>query len=1309
MRFLKPALLAALFCVWVPIGIVGCSHKDDAPAPVAPSIATVPANQTVLEGATATFTVVANGTAPLTYQWKRGTTAVTGATAAAYTTAPTVLADSGASFTVTVTNSAGTITSPAATLTVNPAPPTIATQPANVTVLAGAQATFTVVAAGSAPLAYQWKKGGADLAGATGASFTTAATALADNGSSFTVAVTNGVGTLTSNPAILTVEAAPVFTSSPVGGTVLAGVPITFTATATGNPAPTYQWYKDAVALAGKTSASLTLASPVLADAGSYTVKASNSRGTATSGAALLVVNQGPVIATQPANQTVLVGNPATFTVVVTGVPAVTYQWSRNGVAVAGATSATYTTPATVVADNGASYTVAVSNSIGSLTSNAAILTVETVPAFTTSPVGGTVLAGVPITFTADATGNPAPTYQWYKDAVALTGKTSASLTLASPTLADAGSYTVKATNSRGTVTSSAAVLVVNQAPVIVTQPANQSVFAGNPATFTVVATGFPAVTYQWRKDGVAIGGATSASYTLSPTVLADAGVYSVVLTNSIGAVTSANATLTVTVGPGFLTQPLSQTVLLGSSVTFTVTVSGTPTPTVQWVKDGLNLPGATALSYTIPAVGVADAGTYAAVASNAQGNVTSQGAVLTVRYAPIIDQQPQAQNVGNGATAVFNVTAHAVPAITGYQWRYNGVNITGATGATLTLTNVTVSNNGAYDVVVTNPVGSTTSAAATLTVALTYSISGHVSVANSGQALAGVTISINTTPVQTTVTNSNGDFTLAGLANGTYILTPSITSASGLFFPATLSATIASASVSSLQFQAALGYSLSGTALYSGTKTGRIYLRLDPMNGGDSLGVSIPGPGNFTIRGVPSGSYNLNAWMDTIGYGYANAANPRGTASVLVVGNATGQNLNLADPGAISLTGANGPAIQGAAPYSGGAVIFYSILRDVNGNETADTYLLEASTSSSFTTIAATLTFKAQADSNKACFIHGLTNGQAYYFRMKAKAGATTSNPGTATTAVTIGNRTGGNTVSGSLTFPGTATGPLAVGLYDETSGQMYLVSYPSPVSPQVFSIAGVPNGTYFLFGILDQNQNGIIDPGDLSNTNNNSSAGSVTVAGDLPGKNFSLSNAGAIATMGTNHQRNTAGGTTAEYYSLKFNVDGNAKLPVNVSLQTGGATLDLGKPSQGSGYWYSIFLNSFRPTIGTAVTIHVAYSDGTAEDFPVQVTTVLDAFPTNLAPVTGGSNSVTPTFSWAAPVPAVTFPYTYSLWLGSQTGNGSWNIDGLLSTTLSIGFNSDGRASIQALTPGVPYSWSVSLRDAGGNEAQQQVVYQP
>jgi len=175
-----------------------------------PTITTPPANQTVSAGHAATFTVGASGSAPLSYQWEKNGTSIAGATSSTYTTPATTTADTGSGFRVVVTNPAGSVTSPPATLTVTSAAgaPLITTQPANQTVTAGHPATFSVVASGTAPLSYQWKRNGGNIAGANAASYTTPPTLVSNSGDTFQVGVTNSVGSVTSTTATLTVNSA---------------------------------------------------------------------------------------------------------------------------------------------------------------------------------------------------------------------------------------------------------------------------------------------------------------------------------------------------------------------------------------------------------------------------------------------------------------------------------------------------------------------------------------------------------------------------------------------------------------------------------------------------------------------------------------------------------------------------------------------------------------------------------------------------------------------------------------------------------------------------------------------------------------------------------------------------------------------------------------------------------------------------------------------------------------------------------------------------------------------------------------------
>lgn len=178
-----------------------------------------------------------------------------------------------------------------------------------------------------------------------------------------------------------------------------------------------------------------------------------------------------------------------------------------------------------------------------------------------------------------------------------------------------------------------------NLRPLIDTQPVNQAVAAGASASFSVAARGTPAPTYQWQKNGNNISGATSATLTLTNVQAADNGAtYRVLVANTYipSGISSSSATLTVTsAAPAITTQPASQTVNAGDSVTFTAAASGNPAPTYQWRKNGVDIGGATSSSLTISGVAAGDAANYTVVATNSSGSATSNIAELLVIIPP--------------------------------------------------------------------------------------------------------------------------------------------------------------------------------------------------------------------------------------------------------------------------------------------------------------------------------------------------------------------------------------------------------------------------------------------------------------------------------------------------------------------------------------------------------------------------------------------------------------------------------------------------------------------------------------------------
>ncbi|QBP33179.1 putative capsid decoration protein [Shigella phage Silverhawkium] len=273
-----------VYCEWLarvkPFSMLNAKLKD---AVVPPTITTQPTDQTVNEGDTLTLQVVASNATG--YQWKKGASNISGATSATYTKNSVVPADAG-SYTCVVSGEGGSsVTSDAASVTVN-ALPVITVQPTNQTVNAGGTLNLSVTATGAT--GYQWKKGGTDISGATSATFTKANVTTADAGS-YTCVVTGAGGSVTSSAATVTVNTPPVITTQPTGVTLNVGAALNLTVVATG--ATSYQWKKDNVNIPSATLATYTKAAVVAGDAGNYTCVVTGAGGSVTTNPVKVVVN----------------------------------------------------------------------------------------------------------------------------------------------------------------------------------------------------------------------------------------------------------------------------------------------------------------------------------------------------------------------------------------------------------------------------------------------------------------------------------------------------------------------------------------------------------------------------------------------------------------------------------------------------------------------------------------------------------------------------------------------------------------------------------------------------------------------------------------------------------------------------------------------------------------------------------------------------------------------------------------------------------------------------------------------------------
>jgi len=756
----------------------------------------------------------------------------------------------------------------------------------------------------------------------------------------------------------------------------------------------------------------------------------------------------------------------------------------------------------------------------------------------------------------------------------------------------------------------------------------------------------------------------------------------------------------------------------------FAPAAAGPLTAAITIVDNAANSPQSIALSGTgiPPALTLPSSGSLAAAIQNDvySGSITASG--------------------GSGSGYVFTVNGTVIPTTGAPVLISDGISVSSTGTSTLSISGtptaigtVTLTNVTAQDSL------SDTAGPDTYTIAVqaAFAVTGRINLNNycgSAITLPTYTVSINTNPVQVTTTDSNGNYAFAGVPNGTYTITPSISGPSSAFYPATQTGVVVNgAPVVVAPISAALGYTVTGVVTYTGTATGRIYVSLANDTCGASVGTSIAAPGAFTIRGAAPGSYTVSAWMDNRGYGVQNASNPTSASYGIAVSDANPSAfaLPLADPAAINLTTA--PTLTGVSGFNGGALLQFKAPKSSNGVELPTSYVVEWSTSQTFSSVAGTHTFAATG-SQSPWVVTGITDGSGYYFRAQGAVGSSTSPWSTAAGPVTIGAPTGANTLSGQITFSQTATGPLYVGVFDQNTQEAYITVVGSktspPTSPASYTVQ-VPTSTqYFFFAILDQNNDGQIDTGDITNGNAyNMITPTLEVSGNTT-RNLALTsgNSLAFARSGNDLGLSEYGGSS-HTYELDFDVTAVAKQPVAVTILSGP---DMALPfdaqwcngcgyNPNSSFSFNTTISSTVPTVGAVYAIQVTYSDGTQETINSKITAVLPT-PTSVSPEGPVSSSnTTPDLTWVYPANAGN--YLYQMWFSDQNYSTVWSIPNIYSNTNSftssiapsIAWGDDptgatgNTPTVTSLTDGNVYHWEVVAYDANGNRGQDFVDYVP
>jgi hypothetical protein len=727
--------------------------------PAEPPVASVAATSvTLTAGETMALRAsVGSGGKPMTFRWSKGGKVIAQGlvtdTGSASFSLPDAQLDDAGDYTLILANAAATVTLPAVRATVLPGRPPVMTADLPTRAVDGSIVLQAPVL-GSPPLRYQWKKDGVDISGATQGTFR-----ISEIGN-YSVTVANSFGQATSSGRLTFLGRGTLgVTKHPQPITALAGSAVGFDADYTGSGA--IRWFKDGVALndsplqfapngqpffpriQGARQRELRISDIGSADAGDYAFEISDGTQTVRSrGARLtLFIPQKPAITWHPSHHNVAPG--ATVNLEVTVRPTLPeafglnnpnaqpprFQWLRNGAPVAGATRAAHTFVAQV-ADAGA-YRVQVSNESGVTDSEPAEVVV-TPGAASLLPVqlgaklfdrgddSALRLMEVALEIWRRRNSPVVETVVWRR----ISPSPATGVFVFYPYFTP-GLHTLTVT--RGGVSETSRPVLLDYAPpivpLIVTQPRAQVLGAGEGTTLGVNAVAYDALRFQWSKDGANIPAATNSSLTVANFSADRAGGYRVAVTGSLGTTLSETAVLELrpVPAPAIVSHPLGQTVTAGTPVTLDVSAaSENGTLRYQWLRDGQPMAGATRAQHTFASAAIGDSAGYSVRVNDDAGAVTSitaQLRVLAANRPPEILFPPASQIAILGGDATLSVGAEGAPLPDRYQWRKDGVDIPGATGAKLRLQGVQPEQAGSYSVVAYSANGSVVSTAATLTV----------------------------------------------------------------------------------------------------------------------------------------------------------------------------------------------------------------------------------------------------------------------------------------------------------------------------------------------------------------------------------------------------------------------------------------------------------------------------------------------------------------------------------------------------------------------------------------------------------------
>ena len=591
-----------------------------------------------------------------------------------------------------------------------PTSPIINGQPSDIIAQAGANVAFSVLAAGSGPLSFQWQFHGMSVAGATNYVLNISNVQSAAAGT-YQVIITNTYGAITSTPANLILQSPPVINTQPQPTSVPAGSNAFFVVGVSGSPQLYFQWQKNGSNLPAATSYSLTIPNVQSNNLGDYSVIITNNFGSVTSITAALTLNFPVSITNQPLSQVMPAGANPSFSVGVNGSGPFRYHWQFGPLNVLGATNSLLALNNVQSASAGG-YSVVVSNDFTSATSVVATLTI-TNPTCAVAPpglvaswaaeastldiVGGqtgalvgnasyaTSKVGQAFAFdgTGDAIGLGNPPALRLQDFTIMVWVKRASLLKASNTGGGGeifgygtGGYALGLADNGQPFLTQVGISAVNASFQI--GDTNWHHFAvtrgGTNVVFFLDGAPYPAPAYSPTftfNNNVAIGARGDNFSGSFLGYLDEVDIYNRPLTTSeIQKTYFSTSVGKCPLSLAWLTQPTNQTVTLGASASFSASVSGARPVTWQWLLNGTALTGATNSTLVVSNTTYFQAGAYSVVATNPVGNIASSNGILTLVPSPLFGNG----SLESGTLSGWLITDIADP-LTPVSVRPNGYN----------------------------------------------------------------------------------------------------------------------------------------------------------------------------------------------------------------------------------------------------------------------------------------------------------------------------------------------------------------------------------------------------------------------------------------------------------------------------------------------------------------------------------------------------------------------------------------------------------------------------------------------------------